>query len=43
LHNPPANGKQGPIPGKISQTLLTWIKYRYTPLTLPGIKPTPSH
>jgi hypothetical protein len=22
LHNPPANGKQGPIPEKISQTLL---------------------
>ncbi len=24
LHNPPANGKQGPVPGKkMSQTLLT--------------------
>jgi hypothetical protein len=23
LHNPPANGKQGPIPEEISQTLLT--------------------
>jgi hypothetical protein len=38
LHNPPANGKQGPIPKEIYHTLLTnksketWIKY--TPLTL---------
>jgi hypothetical protein len=23
LHNPPANGKQGPIPEELSQTLLT--------------------
>jgi hypothetical protein len=23
LHNPPANGKQGPIPEEMSQTLLT--------------------
>jgi hypothetical protein len=23
LHNPPANGKQGPIPEEIYQTLLT--------------------
>jgi hypothetical protein len=38
LHNPPANGKQGPIPEEIYQTLLTnkkketWLKY--TPQTL---------
>jgi hypothetical protein len=39
LHNPPANGKQGPIPEEMSQTPLTnkkleetWTKY--TPLTL---------
>jgi hypothetical protein len=23
MHNPPANGKQGPIPEEMSQTLLT--------------------
>jgi hypothetical protein len=33
LHNPPTNGKQGPIPEEMSQTLLikkskeTWTKY----------------
>jgi hypothetical protein len=28
MHNPPANGKQGPIPEEISQILLTNKKQR---------------
>jgi hypothetical protein len=27
LHNPPANGKQGPMPEEMSQTLLTNKKH----------------
>jgi hypothetical protein len=37
MHNPPANGKQGPIPKDIYQTLLTNKKQenlnKYTPKT----------
>jgi hypothetical protein len=42
LHNPPANGKQGPIPEEIFQTLLTNKKQRNLDYVLAAniIKPT---